>query len=119
MSVGNLKTDGQKGNNFPWQLRVLKGLDKIFSALSGGSGSFLAPQTKVTNILRSSTTGTITAGKYSVSFANMSTTVDAVVKGVALKPGEVVNFDAGALNNTLDAISYDGTGGDLLIIYIS
>ena len=118
MSIGNLKDYGNKGNNFPWQYKMLVGLDKIFSALSGG-GSYLAPQTRVTNILRSSVPGTITAGKYSVSFANMSTTVDAVVKGVALKPGEVVNFDAGALNNTLDAIDYDGTGSDLLIIYIS
>lgn len=25
MSVGNLKTDGQKGNNFPWQLKMLNG----------------------------------------------------------------------------------------------
>ena len=25
MSVGNLKTDGQKGNNFPWQLKMLQG----------------------------------------------------------------------------------------------
>jgi len=24
MSVGNLKTEGQKGNNFPWQLKMLK-----------------------------------------------------------------------------------------------
>jgi hypothetical protein len=49
----------------------------------------------------------------------MSTTVDATVKGVTLKPGEVVNFDAGTLNNKLDAIAYNGTGSDLLIIFIS
>jgi aspartate aminotransferase-like enzyme len=118
MSVGNLVDYGSKGTNFPWQLKMLQGLDAILSALSGG-GSFLAPQTRVTNMLRSTTTGTITAGKYSASFANMSTTVNATVKGVTLKPGEVVNFDAGTLNNKLDAIAYDGTSGDLLIIYIS
>ena len=49
----------------------------------------------------------------------MSTTVNATVKGITIKPGEVVNFDAGTLNNTLDAIAYDGTGSDLLIIFIS
>ena len=118
MSIGNLKTDGQKGNNFPWQYKMLVGLDAILVALSGG-GSYLAPQIKITNILRTSTTGTITAGKYSVSFANMSTTANATVKGVILQPGEVVNFDAGTLNNTLDAIIFDGSGGDLLIIFIS
>ena len=118
MSVGNLVDYGSKGTNFPWHLKMLQGLDAILSALSGG-GSFLAPQTRVTNMLRSSTTGTITAGKYSASFANMSTTTNATVKGVTLKPGEVVNFDAGTLNNKLDAIAYDGTGADLLIIFIS
>lgn len=33
MSVGNLKTDGQKGNNFPWQLKMLKGLQSIYTTL--------------------------------------------------------------------------------------
>jgi hypothetical protein len=33
MSVGNLKTDGQKGNNFPWQLKMLKGLQGIYTTL--------------------------------------------------------------------------------------
>ena len=34
MSVGNLKTDGQKGNNFPWQLKMLKGLQGIINAIA-------------------------------------------------------------------------------------
>lgn len=33
MSIGNLKTDGNKGNNFPWQLRMLKGLQGIYTTL--------------------------------------------------------------------------------------
>jgi hypothetical protein len=33
MSVGDLKTDGLKGNNFPWQLRMLKGLQGIINAI--------------------------------------------------------------------------------------
>jgi len=33
MSVGDLKTDGQKGNNFPWQLKMLKGLQGIYNTL--------------------------------------------------------------------------------------
>ena len=36
MSVGNLKTDGQKGNNFPWQLQMLKGLQGIIDTLTAG-----------------------------------------------------------------------------------
>jgi hypothetical protein len=30
MSVGNLKTNGLKGNNFPWQLKMLKGLQDLY-----------------------------------------------------------------------------------------
>lgn len=30
MSIGNSKTDGNKGNNFPWQLRMLKGLQDLY-----------------------------------------------------------------------------------------
>jgi len=29
MSIGNLKSEGNKGNNFPWQLKVLEGLQCI------------------------------------------------------------------------------------------
>ena len=59
MSIGNTKEYGNKGNNFPWQYKMLVGLDAILSALSGG-GSYLAPQTRVSNLLRSSAAGTIT-----------------------------------------------------------
>jgi hypothetical protein len=37
MSVGNLKTDGQKGNNFPWQLKMLKGLQGIINAIASST----------------------------------------------------------------------------------
>lgn len=30
MSVGNLKTNGLKGNNYPWQLKMLKGLQDLY-----------------------------------------------------------------------------------------
>jgi hypothetical protein len=119
MSIGNLQDYGNKGNNFPWQLKMLQGIDALLSAFTTSTTSFLAPQARVTNIVRSSTTGTITAGKYSASFANVSASANATVKGVILKPGETINFDAGTLNNKLDAIAYDGTLSELLIIYIS
>ena len=34
MSIGNLKTDGGKGTNWPWQYRMLLGLDKIVNTIS-------------------------------------------------------------------------------------
>ena len=37
-SIGNLKNSGLKGNNWPWQYKVLLGLDKIAaSIITGGS----------------------------------------------------------------------------------
>ena len=118
MSVANLKDSGNQGNNFPWQYKMLLGLDKILSAFSSSGVSYLAPQARITNILRVTTSGTITSGKYSASFANVGA-ANATVKGVIIKTGETINFDAGTLNNKLDAIAYDGTGTELLIIYIS
>lgn len=61
--------------------------------------------------------GTIPAGRYSMSFANVGT-INATVGGITLKPGETINFDAGAINNTLGSVAYNatGTGGELLII---
>jgi tripartite-type tricarboxylate transporter receptor subunit TctC len=48
MSVGNLKTDGQKGNNFPWQLKMLQGIQGIIDALT--VGTCCPPQLKYPNI---------------------------------------------------------------------
>jgi len=63
------------------------------------------------------TSGTIPAGRYSMSFANVGT-INATVGGITLKPGETINFDAGAINNTLGSVAYNatGAGGELLII---
>ena len=66
------------------------------------------------------TSGTIPAGRYSVSFASVGT-ANATVGGITLKPGESISFDAGAINNTLAAITYSTTtaGAELIIISIS
>lgn len=169
MSIGNLRTDGGKGTNYPWQRRMLKGLDKIAAAvLTGGqdfeaqtvidsanvvwleirlydpdTGTFgtpqyyapgsttpgsptlpveyappLVPQSKTSNIQRETSTGTIAAGAFSVSIANVGAATG-TVKTVDLNPGETINFDAGATNNTLDAIAFNATGTEFLIISIT
>lgn len=66
------------------------------------------------------TSGTIAAGKFSMSFASVGT-ANAKVGGMTLKPGETINFDAGALNNTLAAVAYDTTtaGAELIIITLT
>lgn len=64
--------------------------------------------------------GTIPAGRYSMSFASVGT-ADTTVGGITLKPGETLNFDAGAINNTLGAVSYSTTtaGAELIIITLT
>jgi hypothetical protein len=70
-------------------------------------------------ILRTSASSSVAAGAYSASFASVGT-VDATVGGVTLKVGETISFDAGGIDNTLSAITYDSStaGAELLIITI-
>ena len=101
---------------------------------SMGSASGLATEntllevkTNTTSVLRTpnllrvtGVAGSIPAGKFSMSFASVGT-ANATVGGMILKPGETINFDAGALNNTLSALAYDATavGAELIIIAIA
>jgi hypothetical protein len=118
MSIGNTKDYGNKGNNFPWQYKMLLGLDKILAAISGSPGSFLAPQTRVPHYELSTSTGATLAGVYSFSIANVGS-ANGTIAGSNILPGITVNFDAGALNNTLNSINYDATGTTFVITYIS
>jgi hypothetical protein len=210
MSVGNLKDQGNKGNNFPYQRAVLELLNNISAGSGGccptaatentlanvtakdstlqsilaalGQGSafysnlvvdnngtgntysevrvwngttfdpsiyydasgnivtpipplvYVNPQYVLNNILlqvvavsnrtptmtrvSSAVMVTIPAGLRSVSFRNAGS-INAMVLGAALLPGESVNFDAGSLKDTLGAITYNANGTDLLIITIA
>lgn len=68
----------------------------------------------------SGTSGTVAAGTFSMSFASVGT-ANATVGGITLKPGETLNFDAGAINNTLGAVAYSTTtaGAELIIITLT
>jgi hypothetical protein len=83
--------------------------------VDGGTGVSRTP-----TILRTATNSSIAAGTYSVSFASVGT-ADSTVGGAILKPGETINFDAGAINNTLGAIAYNSSavGAELLIITLT
>jgi hypothetical protein len=113
MSVGNLKTEGQKGNNFPWQLKMLQGFTSMINVLLGNT----VGATKVTTILRPTASGTITAGKTSISISNVGT-ANGSVSSITLKPNETINFDAGGISNTLNAIVYSAAGTEFLIITV-
>jgi hypothetical protein len=85
------------------------------AVVTGGTGVSRTP-----TILRTSTNSSVASGAYSVSFASVGT-VDSTVGGATLKPGEIINFDAGAINNTLGAITYNSStaGAELLIITLT
>lgn len=80
----------------------------------------LTATTRTPNIFRYTNSGTIAAGAYSMSIANVGS-ANATVKTVTLKPGESISFDAGSLNNTLAAVAYDATtsGAELLVITLT
>jgi hypothetical protein len=115
MSVGNLKTDGQKGNNFPWQLQMLKGLQGIIDALT--AGTCCPPEIRNTNIVSATGIGSIPNNTYSFSIANVGASAGSV-GGVSIPAGVTINYNA-ELNNTLTGIAYNATGTTFLITYIS
>jgi len=115
MSVGNLKTDGQKGNNYPWQLKMLQGLQGIIDALT--VGTCCPPQSRYTNIASSTVAGIVPPSTYSFSIANVGAAAG-TVEGVSLPAGVTINYNA-ELNNTLTGVAYDATGTTFLITYIS
>ena len=82
--------------------------------------------TNTTSILRTpgiaSLTGAgfTTAGVYSFSIANVGD-LDGLVGGVIIPAGLTINFDGGALNNTLGAVAYSTVtaGAELIIITLT
>ena len=72
------------------------------------------------NLIRATGAGTIAPLSYDFSVSNVGLG-NGTVLGGTIKPGETLNFAAGALGNfyTASSISYDGTGTELVIIYNS
>ena len=114
MSIGNLKTDGQKGNNFPWQLKMLKGLQGIISVLTS---ALPIPILRSPNIISDTGPGSVPILNYGFSIANVGA-ANGFVDGTVLKPGYTVSFSPTSVDN-LNGISYDATDTEFLITYIN
>ena len=84
--------------------------------VDGGTGVERTP----TFLRPTGVSGTVAAGTFSMSFASVGT-ANATVGSITLKPGETLNFDAGAINNTLGAVTYSTTtaGAELIIITLT
>lgn len=114
MSIGNLKDYGNKGNNFPWQLKMLEGLQGIIDALT--AGVCCPPQQRRPVIASESGPGLIPDDTYGFSIANVGAAAGTVA-GQTLAAGVTINFDPG-VNNTIKGLSYDATGTTFLITFI-
>jgi len=162
MSIGDLKDYGNKGNNFPWQLKVLQGLQCIcdevkainidtddleqlladlIAELQGGidvtivnplGQDIMDNSVSVTlannqlgiartpGIIRPTGSGNVNSVAttfFSVSVANVGS-ANGTVLGTTIKPGEVLNFSADAVNNYFTSFAYNATGTEFIIIYV-
>jgi hypothetical protein len=122
MSIGNLKDSGnQNGNNFPFQLKVLQGLQQVIdnnNICCEALNELLQPRERKINVKSVSDSDTAGTNAFSLSIANVGT-VAGLVNGVALPAGVTLNFDAGVLNNRLSGVIYDATGTKFLITTIT
>ena len=86
----------------------------LLTAISGNT----AQRQRTPNYIRATTAGTIATITYDVSIANVGAS-DGTVLGTKIEPGEILNFNAGSLNNTYasNVFTYDATGTELMIIY--
>jgi hypothetical protein len=85
--------------------------------VDGGTGVSRTP----TFLRPTGANGTVALGTFSMSFASVGT-ANAIVGGITLKPGETLSFDAGAINNTLGAVTYNtltNAGAELIIITLT
>jgi hypothetical protein len=84
--------------------------------VDGGTGLARTP-----NAIRPiNTSGTVTGTIYSISVANVGAANGTVLTSVTtIKPGEVLNFSADAINNYFNSFAYNATGTEFIIIYVA
>ncbi len=77
---------------------------------------------RTTGMIRPTTSGnvnTVAANFFSVSVANVGVANGSVLGGAAnIKPGEVLNFSADAVNNYFTTFAYDATLTEFIIIFV-
>lgn len=66
MSIGNLKDEGNKGNNFPWQLKMLQGISAVYDGI----------MSLVTNGLTTTTSPASQDASYRARVSQITTTGD-------------------------------------------
>jgi len=127
MSIGNLKTEGNKGNNFPFQLKVLQGLQTLIDdgnqcckdtvGVLNQIYTMLEGVERTPGVLSTTTSGITPVGAYSVSIANVGSS-DATVNGQTIPAGTTLNFDGGFANNTVAPLVYNANSSTLIITWL-
>lgn len=92
-------------------------IESVISDISTWMSGLPTEANRRANILRTSDAGEI-GFCYSFSISNVGI-ADGVAGAETLKPGETINFDAGAIGNIFTAFEYDATDTEFLIIYVS
>jgi hypothetical protein len=100
--------------NATGQVAIQDGGNSI--TVDGGTGLARTP-----NAIRpTNTSGTVTGTIYSISVANVGAANGTVLTALTtIKPGEVLNFSADAINNFFTSFDYNATGTEFIIIYVS
>jgi len=100
-----------------------EGQQTMANSISVALASNQSGAARTTNILRPTGSGnvnSVAATFYSVSVANVGAANGSVLGGTSnIKPGEVLNFSADAVNNYFTSFAYDATGTEFIIIYVS
>jgi len=114
MSVANLKNSGNKGNNFPFQLKVLQALGSI---VNNSTPRAITPQ-----IVLATESGGLEVSCLSISFTCISGKWTLVFGGSSaeISPGITITMDAGDFNDyypeeTFSWVLPEETEGKLLI----
>jgi hypothetical protein len=119
MSIGNDKS-GNQGNNFPFQKKVLKGVQELVNSNDINTlkaiSKMLGSSVRTPDILTvgPNYTASVRAGYRSVAIANIGST-DALVNAQVLQSGVTINFDAGGLDDTLSEINIASQLSSLII----
>ena len=100
-----------------------EGQQTMANSISVALASNQSGAARTTNILRPTGSGnvnSVAATFYSVSVANVGAANGSVLGGTSnIKPGEVLNFSADAVNNYFTSFAYDATGTEFIIIYVA
>lgn len=100
-----------------------EGQQTMANSISVALASNQTGAARTAGILRPTAAGnvnSVAATFYSVSVANVGSADGDVLGGTNnIKPGEVLNFSADAVNNYFTSFAYDATGTEFIIIYVS